>query len=164
MVAPNPGSGGKFAVGNANPIVSGAAGRLLHILGQHSFGAVTGVINGNGTVGSCSQWANRVRNGPINVGGSFSINPTFGDMAYLLPKMLGTVASGTTYALSDAALAFVVQTQTAPGGGFDFTYPTNYVSEWTLSGNVDEAVTLTIDALGLTESGPGSDFPANAAD
>lgn len=145
----NAGSAGLFAVGDANPIVSGSAGRLLSVLGGDDYGATTSWINGNGTHGSCSEYDNRVRAGGIAVGGSFSINPVTADLAYLLPKILGTAPSGTTYALSDSALAFVIQKKLS--SSLTLTYPTNYVAQATFSGAKDEPLLTRIDAVGLTE-------------
>lgn len=158
----NSGALGLFAVGDANPIVSGSAGRMLSIVGAESFRKTVHSIDANGTHGTTSRYANRRRGGNIDVGGSFAINPVALDLAYLLPKCLGTAPSGTTFALSDAVLPFVIQKRTSATGNRVFTYPTNYVNRATFSASAGEPLLLAIDAVGLTEDAPASTWPSLA--
>lgn len=148
---PNSGAIGLFGIG----ATGGEATRLLSVLNEN-YKAVASYINGNGTHGTTSMYGSRVRNGPISVGGSFSLNPNALDLAMILPYIYGTTASGTTFALSDSQIAFVIQKKLSSTGNRVFQYPTNYVQRAVFSSSSGGPLQLDIDAVGLSEDTPDS--------
>lgn len=161
-MACDPGVAGSFAVGESNPITPGASGRILDILSE-SIAASTSFLDGNGIKGIRSRYSARTALGPIDVGGSFSLHPVTGDLAYLLPKILGANASGTTFAVADSLQSFVIQKKTGASGNRVLTYPTNYISSATFSATRGQLLQLDCNVVGLSES-VGSSFPSFTLD
>lgn len=64
------------------------------------------LLMGHGITGNRSNNLTLSRAGAYLVQGQRSVNPSYAFMAAWLPRILGTAASGTTYAVADTLLAF----------------------------------------------------------
>lgn len=165
-MACNYGAEADFAIGDANPIVTGSPamseGRILPIISE-SIAAVNQYVDANAMTGTRSHYGNRTQLGIIEVGGSFSCTPTSSDLAYLLPKILGTAASGTTYALADTLPNLVIQKRTGTSGNRVQTFPTNNITSATFSASTGGTLNLDCAVVGLSVT-PGSTWPTLAFD
>src|SRR5215510_8813269 len=68
------------------------------------------LLNGNGLRGTLEEDISRIRTNFYRVNGSITFQPNAAELALLLPWILGTNASGTTYALADTTQTRYVQT------------------------------------------------------
>ncbi len=115
-------------------------------------GAHESIIDANGIVGSRSRDIERVRNGLIRVNGSLEMEPTAFEWAAILPWIMGGTPTGGpsfTYPLGDQMpTRFISVDKIAKV----FTYAGCAVNKFTLRGAQGEALKLTIEVIGTTET------------
>jgi hypothetical protein len=103
-----------------------------------------------------------MRAGNRSVGGALMLQPNAQEWAYLLPWMLGTAASGTTYALAETVPERYV---TADRVSKVHTYDGCKVNVGRVRGTQGAPLDLTLDLLGIDETQANSGtFPALTLD
>lgn len=128
---------------------------------SESLGKTGSIIDTAGLRGTRSHVSERTRAGIYQVGGSITMTPTPEEWAYLLPWILGTNASGTTYALAETLQTRYVQKRIMSGGGTKSvaTYAGCVIGRATIESSEGSPVQLTLDIVGTTET-MGTTFPS----
>lgn len=121
-------------------------------------GADETFIDANGLKGTLSPHIARVRQGPRRIHGSLSMQPNVLEMQQILPWILGTAVSGTTYALADTALSRYVEVDRA-GSSNKASYDSVAVNRATFHGGEFQPLGVDLDLLGVDETISGS-FPS----
>lgn len=118
----------------------------------------TQLIEPNGIRGTRSHVKERVRAGLQQIGGPVVLQPSAAELAILLPRILGAVASGTTFALAETVPQFTI--------GIDrvakvFTYSGCAVDQATFRSQSGQALELQMAIEAESESiGNAGTFPA----
>lgn len=147
---------GSFGIGDANPTTV----RLNYE--SEDFTRKDEVIDGNGLRGTLSKDAELVRNGPQRVNGPAAFIPTAVEWAAMLPWILGTTASGNTYALADTTITKFVQIDRKVKV---FTYTGVGVNKATFKASRGTALRLELDLIGMSSAvGNSGTFPALSLD
>src|SRR5262245_18028464 len=105
-------------------------------------------IDANGLKGTLSPNIARVRQGPRRVHGTLSMQPNVLEMQQILPWILGTNVSGTTYALADTAQTRYVAVDRA-GGTNQALYDSVAVNRATFHSAEFQPLTVDMDLLGF---------------
>lgn len=107
------------------------------------------IIDASGIRGSRSHRSERTRAGNYDVAGTIVFEPSPEDLALLLPWILGANASGTTFALAET-----LQTRriVVDKGAKVYTYEGCVVSKAVFSGSEGQAMQLSVDVVGTTET------------
>lgn len=114
------------------------------------------LIRSQGTYGTRSYHKERTRVGNQVVAGTIEVEITPPLLVFLLPRILGADASGTTFALAETLPAFQIMIDR---GTDVFTYADCVISKATFKGAAGGQVTLSLDILGVSETVGGS-FPS----
>lgn len=116
------------------------------------------IVDSSGIRGTRSRFSERTRAGNQQVGGTIELYPSAEDLANLLPLVLGGTASSGTYPLGEALTPFtVVHDKVAKV----LTYAGCVVNRATFSGSEGQAVKLSLDVIGKTETiGAAGTFPS----
>lgn len=139
-----------FAIGEANPIVGGAAtGALLDIIGE-SVRETVGWLDGNGLKGTRSRNIARTREGQKIVAGSFSLYPSSFDLSYLLRKLYGATPSGTDYGFGETLSGCYIQKKFGASGNRVATFAGCVLSQGRFSSRAGEMLMAEFDVIGLT--------------
>jgi hypothetical protein len=112
----------------------------------------------DGIHGKRSEQSERVREGTYSVSGSITMEPCPEELALLLPWILGTNASGTTFALAET-----IQTRyiTEDKVGKVMTYAGCAVNRAVFSASQGGKMTLQLEIVGTTETvGDAGSFPS----
>ena len=114
-------------------------------------------IDPDGVRGTRSHISENVVEGLDDVSGSIVMYPTPDELDWLLPKILGTAPSGTTYVLAETVPEFFVQ--------FDrtinrFQYAGVKVARATFRSSEGQPLELTLDVVGKTETVSATAHPA----
>ena len=110
-------------------------------------------VNTNGMRGTRSQYNDRNREGTRRVDGNLLFAPTPGELATLLPLILGANASGTTYALAETVPAHY---WIAVRDGTTYSYNGCCVEQATFSAQEGGALQLAMTVVGKDEAQSGS--------
>ena len=113
------------------------------------------LIRSQGTYGTRSYHKERTRTGKQVVAGTINAEVTPALLVFILPRILGADASGTTFALAEALPAFQIAIDR---GTKVFTYADCVISKATFKGAAGGQVTVALDILGVSET-VGTDFP-----
>lgn len=117
----------------------------------------------SGLRGTRSHLITRVRQSIRRIGGQIEVQPTAGEMALLIPWIMGAAASGTTYALAETLLSRYV---TIDRGAKVFTYDGCKVdrARFYCSGP-GQPLGISIDVVGIDETiGNSGTFPSLTLD
>ena len=115
-------------------------------------------LDSSGIRGSRSRHSERTRLGPLKVAGSIDLYPSAADLALLLPWILGGTADGTTYPLAEELSSRYVTVDKVVQVA---TYAGVYVDKATFSASEGQAMKLSLDLLGQTETvGTAGSFPS----
>jgi hypothetical protein len=119
-------------------------------------------LDGNGLRGTLEHDISRVRKNIRRIGGQIMFEPNAVELSLLLPWILGTAGSGTTYALSDVLLTRnVVIDRIAKV----YTYDNVAVNRATFRASQGEALQLSLDLVGKDEAeGNSGTFPSLTID
>ena len=116
------------------------------------------IIETGGIRGTRSHSKERTRVGPYSVGGTIVMEPSPEELAIWLPRILGTAASGTTYALAETLPTFVLVVDRVTKV---FTYEGCKVASATFGFRKGVAMSLSMNIIGTTESiGNAGTFPS----
>ena len=115
-------------------------------------------VDGNGLRGTLSPDISRVRTGSYRLHGGLSMQPNVLEMQQMLPWILGTDVSGTTYALADTAKTRYVALEFNTTTDL-WTSTSVAVMSATFHAEQFSSLNLDMDLLGLTTASSGS-FPA----
>lgn len=157
MAAPSTGVAAKWSIG----AVGTAIGSYTNAVECLSFGvqSVKEVFDASGIRGSRGRQSYRVRNARVAVRGSIRMQPTFAELAILLPYITGSTASGGNYALAESM---------ETNGKFDLlvdlgpkrvVYGSCQVNRARFSSRAGSPLELTLDIEGLTASDSATAFP-----
>lgn len=116
---------------------------------SESLKLVTEIANTQGMYGTRQQHKERSRVAKNVVSGQISFHVSPAMMVYLLPKILGAAAVGTTFALAETLPSFVIQIDRVTKV---FNYTGCYVNKATFKGTAGGLITLTLDILGTAEA------------
>lgn len=153
-----PGYATQFGIGPAG----GPADTKLDFV-NCTFGADENLIDANAMRGTRSHNLTRVRIGLRAVGGTITMYPTAGELASLLPWILGANASGTTYALTSSLQERYVSIDRADSGVFN--YDLCKVNRATFRGQSGQPLTLELDVAGIDEAiASAGTFPSLSTD
>jgi hypothetical protein len=155
MTVPAVGTLAQFGTGTTSTITS------RYDFLSSSFDIDETFIDGNGLRGTLSPDISRVRTGPYRVHGTVSMQPNVAELKLLLPWILGTLVSGSTYALADTFLSRWVGLDFNAG---DFWTATGVaVNRATFHADQFSSLNLDLELLGQTTAASGS-FPALSID
>lgn len=119
-------------------------------------------IDTSGIRGTRSHPSERVRRGQGVVGGSISCTPSPLELSYLLPKILGGNASGTSYPLAETLPEFYVAVDRITKV---FVYDGCKVNQATFSASVGGPLSVSLDVMGKDETvGNSGTFPSLTLD
>lgn len=120
------------------------------------------IIDSSGIRGARSHHSERTRAGNFTIEGVIELYPSPGDLARLLPLVLGGTASGTTFPLDDSLPAFYAAVDKVAQV---FTYAGCKVGKAVFSAAQGQPMKLALEIVGQTEtvSAAGS-FPAVSFD
>lgn len=112
----------------------------------------------SGLRGIRDHQSERVRGGLISNRGIIEMEPSPEEWALLLPWIMGAPAVGTAYALADTLSSRYVQVDRVAKV---YTYDEVYVNSATIRGSEGQAVSLSMELVGKTETeGNAGTFPA----
>lgn len=130
---------------------------------QESIRKTGSIVDTGGIKGTRSHPSERTRPGNFGVGGGLTMTPTPEEWAGLWPWILGTNASGTTYALAETLQSRYVQKKlrTDSSAQGTATYASMYVNRAVISSSQGSPVQLELDLIGTTETmTAGNAFPS----
>lgn len=111
-------------------------------------------LDGNGARGTRSAYANRVRSGNKTIGGTIGLNVTPGQLALLLPRIMG----GAGPVLAETLPVFGVMVDR---GSKVFTYSDCVINRATFRASAGGLLELELDIFGVSETvGASGSFPA----
>ncbi len=118
------------------------------------------IVERSGLRGTRSHVANDTRVGPYTVGGMLVLEPTAGDLAIWLPRILGGTPSGSppTYPLAETLPSFTMAIDRVAKV---FTYAGCKVNRAVLSGTQGGLLRLALDVVAQSETvGAAGSFPS----
>jgi hypothetical protein len=107
------------------------------------------IQNTQGMYGTRSQHSERSRLGQGTVSGTVEFVMSPACLVFLLPKILGANASGTTFALADTMQTFAMQIDR---GTKVFNYSGLQVNKATFRGSSGQFVNVSLDLIGVDEA------------
>lgn len=147
---------GKLGISASNPVDA------QFDFKQESLSCREEFLDGNGLRGEMQHDVSRVRRNLRRIGGQLSLQPNPAELALLLPWILGTPASGTTYALSDAPPARYVTIDRVTKV---FTYDGCKVDQAVFRASRGMPLDLSLDVVGIDETvGNSGTFPSLSID
>ena len=117
----------------------------------------TSHIDPDGVRGTRSHIKENVVEGVDDVGGQLSLVPSPEELAWLLPKILGASASGTTFALAETIPEFVMQFDRTRSR---FLYGGCKINRATFRSSSGQPLELTLDIVGKTETMSATAHPS----
>jgi hypothetical protein len=130
-------------------IDAGATPTLRYDFQNESLICDENFIDTNGLRGTRARASERIRQGNRRVHGQLKLIPTTQELAQLLPWILGTAVSGTTYALADTVPTRYV---TIDRVSKVFAYNGCVVDRATFHGTQGGALELILDLVGVDET------------
>jgi hypothetical protein len=143
MAVSSQGFASSLGIDSANPVAKGFE------FDSASLTKNATIIDSSGLRGSRSHRSERTRAGNYTIQGTIELTPSPEDLALLLPWVLGAAASGTTYALADSLVDRYV---TIDKVAKVYTYAGVQVNKATFHGAEGQAMKLTLDLVGKSES------------
>ncbi len=150
--------------GYATQIGIGTTSTVDHRLDfqSESLAVAEDFVDTNGLRGTRSHSVERVRAGIRHIGGSISLQPTALELSHLLPWILGTDASGTTFALAETCQARYVSVDRVAKV---FTYDNCRVNRATFRASQGSPLSVDLDVIGVDEAiANAASFPSLSID
>lgn len=154
-MAVKPGVASRIAIGDATTAMT------LISFDSDSLQETRGMIVNEGIRGTRSRYIERIRSGPVSIAGGLTFTPQTNELAYILPKIMGATASGTSYPLGETPGSFILDKEYATSDVH--RYGALYVNSATFSGSAGTPINLALDLLGTGSITTGATFASGGA-